>query len=330
MKNIPIIDISTFRNGDADARAAVAEQVDRACRDIGFIILKGHGISRDVFSRVHDMAEAFFNLPQDVKDQYEKAQGSFYGYYQMESSALAYTLDDVEAAPDLREAFASNRPDIETGDPYFRSDAVKDLGYAIKFPKEIDNFHTAWTETYYTFADLGHDIMQMFAAALKQPADHFDSMLTHHASNLAVFKYPPQPKPAKDGQLRCGAHTDYGSLTIVHSDWSIPGGLQVQSADGTWMDVPNVEDSLVINIGDMMQRWTNDRWVSTMHRVGNPDSDVAQTSTRQSLVFFYNPNQDGVVETIPTCIDEARPAKYQPITVSDHFLMKMGKMVEGQ
>lgn len=330
MKNLPIIDISKFRDGSPGERTAVAKQVDQACRDIGFIVLTGHGISKETLSHAHSIADGLFDLPQETKSKYEKAEGSFYGYYEMESSALAYTLDDTESLPDLREAFASNRPDLETGDPYFRSDAVKDMGYDIPFPEEVADFKETWTKTYYAFADLGHDIMQMFAAALEQPTSYFDHMLTHHASNLAVFKYPPQPKPVPAGQLRCGAHTDYGSLTIVHSDWSIPGGLQIQSPDGSWIDAPDVQDSLVINIGDMMQRWTNDRWVSTMHRVGNPDGQTTTSTQRKSLVFFYNPNQDGVVETIPSCTDENNASKYKPIIVSDHFLMKMGKMVEGQ
>lgn len=323
--HIPIIDMERYRKGDADVRAAVANKVDQACQDVGFIILTGHGVPQSVFSKVHGVAEDFFNLPPETKAKYEKTEGSFYGYYQMESSALAYTLDE-ESAPDLREAFASNRPDIETGDPYFRSEAVKDLGYVISYPEEVADFHQVWTETYYTFAALGHEVMQLFAAALNQPGTHFDAILERHASNLAVFKYPAPTKQPKANQLRCGAHTDYGGLTLVHSDWSIPGGLQIQTKTGDWMDVPAVENSLVINIGDMMQRWTNDRWTSTMHRVGNPDAAAAGASERMSLVFFYNPDQDGIVETIPSCIDADNPARYKPIVVSDHFLMKMGKM----
>lgn len=328
MSELPIIDLSSFRNGDAEARAAVAAQVDQACRNIGFIVLTGHGLSKDLLTSAHKIASDLFELPLATKLKYEKREDSFYGYYQMESSALAYTLDAEDVSPDLREAFASNRPDLDTGDPYFRSDAVKGLGYDIKYPDEVEDFKETWTRAYYAFADLGQEIMGLFAAALKQPTDYFENMLTHHASNLAVFKYPPQSTPVKAGQLRCGAHTDYGGLTIVHADWSTPGGLQIFSPDGEWIDAPNIEDSVIINIGDMMQRWTNDRWVSTLHRVGNPNQEQLQDSNRQSLVFFYNPNQEGVVETIPSCIDGDHPEKYPPIVVSDHFLMKMGKMIE--
>ncbi|MEM8934825.1 MAG: 2-oxoglutarate and iron-dependent oxygenase domain-containing protein [Pseudomonadota bacterium] len=328
MKDLPIIDLSQFRNGDAATRAAVAEKVDQACRDIGFIVLTGHGIPKDVFDAGHRIAGEFFALPLETKTQYERVGESFYGYYQMESSALAYTLDAEDVSPDLREAFASNRPDIETGDPYFRSDAVKNLGYLIQYPQEVERFQETWTDTYYALAELGRDIMSMFAAALKQPPDYFENLLARHASNLAVFTYPPLKGPVKDGQLRCGAHTDYGSLTIVHSDWSIPGGLQILSPSGEWIDAPNVENSVVINIGDMMQRWTNDRWVSTMHRVGNPDDADPEATHRQSLVFFYNPDMEGLVEAIPSCVDADNPSKYKPIIVADHFLTKMGKMIE--
>jgi isopenicillin N synthase-like dioxygenase len=170
--------------------------------------------------------------------------------------------------------------------------------------------------------------MQIFAVALDLPIDFFEPMLSHHASNLALFNYPDQPTRPKRGQLRGGAHTDFGSLSIVHSDWTIPGGLQVQTKAGSWMDVAAPRDAFVINIGDMMARWTNDRWVSTLHRVANPETSSARSYRRQSVIFFHVPNQDALVECIPSCRDADNPPKYKPITVGEHHLMKMGKMFE--
>ena len=127
--------------------------------------------------------------------------------------------------------------------------------------------------------------------------------------------------------MRGGAHTDYGSLTLVNADWSIPGGLQVYT-DNQWIDVQAKPGTFVVNIGDMMQRWTNDKWVSTLHRVANPPAESANTSRRLSLVYFHIPNPDVMVECVPRCKDAEQPAKYAPISIGDHHLMKMGKMKE--
>ncbi len=325
---IPVIDISGFGDGTEKQCVDIGKAVDRACRDIGFLVIQGHGIAPTIVDDLHDAGRRFFDLPKAVKSTYETGPESYYGYNPMASSSLAYSLDDEQAKPDLREAFASSRPDIKTGDPFFRSDAVKDLGFDIDYPPEIESFHNIWIDYYYAMSDLGLQIMQIFAVALDQPPKFFDSALTRHASNLALFNYPEQDRSPDDGQLRGGAHTDFGSLTIVHSDWSIPGGLQVQAPGGGWMDVPNVPGAFVINIGDMMARWTNDRWVSTLHRVANPDAEAGRSTRRQSTVFFHNPNFDALVACIPSCQNENNPPKYKPITVGEHHLMKMGKMFE--
>ena len=220
----------------------MAQQVDHACREIGFLVIEGHGVTNEIVGALHNAGRNFFDLSEETKRKYETGPESYYGYNPMASSSLAYSADTAEAKPDLREAFASCRPDIATGDPYFRSAAVKDLGYDIAYPTEVEDFHKIWTSYYYAMSDLGAQIMRIFAVALDMAPDFFESMLTHHASNLALFNYPAQSEAPEQGQLRGGAHTDFGSLTIVHSDWSIPGGLQVQSADG-WMNVPNVKNN---------------------------------------------------------------------------------------
>ena len=123
------------------------------------------------------------------------------------------------------------------------------------------------------------------------------------------------------GQLRCGAHADYGSLTIVSSDTDV-GGLQVLGKDGTWSDVPCIPGTFVINLGDLMAEWTNDRWRSTLHRVVNPPRVEAESS-RLSLLFFQQPNYDAVIECLPSCTDEANPPRYGTITSGAHVARKI-------
>lgn len=135
--------------------------------------------------------------------------------------------------------------------------------------------------------------------------------------------YPPQTSPPLPGQLRRGAHTDFGSLTILYQD-AAPGGLQVQTAVGDWRDVPPVGGSFVVNLGDLMAAWTNDRWVSTMHRVVNPSTDVAATR-RLSIAFFHQPNFDTIIECIPTCLAPGGRPRYEPVTSGQWLIDKLSK-----
>ena len=130
--------------------------------------------------------------------------------------------------------------------------------------------------------------------------------------------YPALEAPPVPGQIRAGAHSDYGSLTILSTE-DRPGGLQVFNSAGEWVDVPIIEGTFVINIGDLMARWTNDAWVSTLHRVANPPDDAGAESRRQSVVFFHNPNYDAAVSCIPTCLAPGAEPKYAPTTSGEHL-----------
>jgi isopenicillin N synthase-like dioxygenase len=166
--------------------------------------------------------------------------------------------------------------------------------------------------------------MRLFAMALDLDEFWFDDKIDKHMTNFVVSNYPDQPHELPEGQLRAGAHTDYGSLTIIKAE-DKPGGLEVLDSEGRWRPVPMVPGTFVVNLGDLMARWTNDHWVSTMHRVVNPPRDKAIGSRRQSLIFFHQPNYDAIIECLPSCLDNGR-AKYAPITSGEHLLMKMQKM----
>ena len=155
---------------------------------------------------------------------------------------------------------------------------------------------------------LAIDLMRLFALALDLPERYFDSSVDRSISRLRVRNYPAPAETPEPGQLRAGAHSDYGSLTILKTE-DRPGGLQVLGKDGAWLDVPHLPGCFVVNIGDMLARWTNDRWVSTLHRVVNPPPDRVAESRRQSVVFFQNPNYDAVVSCLPSCVDGANPAE---------------------
>lgn len=326
---IPTLDISGF-TGCADANSlAIAREVNRACEDIGFLVIEGHGVPRQVVEKLDDCSRRFFDLPLETKHSYFASDDTYFGYKGMKHAALAYSLDIDDAKPDLREQFGSGRPDYpELTDDYYRKGMGVEFRSDIRWPQEVANFQVAWANYYNAMASLSEKIMRIFAVALDMPPDYFDRMLDKHVSSLGVYNYPEQKDKPEEGQLRGGAHTDFGSLTIVHADWSAPGGLQVFTKNREWMDVPAKQGTFAINIGDMMERWTNDRWVSTLHRVANPPGSFVGNTRRQSIIFFHIPNYDAIVECIPSCADSENPARYEPISVGNHHLMKMGKMFD--
>ena len=166
--------------------------------------------------------------------------------------------------------------------------------------------------------------MKLFAVGLALPENFFQDKIDRHISMFRVLSYPNQLQEPEPGQLRAGAHSDYGSLTIVRVE-NKPGGLQVCNRAGAWVDVPFVPDSFVVNIGDLMMQWTNDTWISTLHRVANPPREQAGDSLRQSLVFFHQPNYDAVVSCLPGCLAPGEVPKYPPISSGDHLRNKFVK-----
>src|SRR5262249_4235264 len=180
-------------------------------------------------------------------------------------------------------------------------------------------------QTYYQAIDAtGQALLRVFAEALKLDREFFVEKYVGHQSALQIIHYPAQGTPPLPGQLRSGAHTDYGVITILAiQERDTPGGLQVRMRDGSWADVIAPADSLIINIGDLMMRWTNDFWLSNVHRVVNPPVNAATGSGRISLAFFYNPKPDIVVECVPTCLPRGDQPRYAPVTVEDYLLTKI-------
>jgi isopenicillin N synthase-like dioxygenase len=158
-------------------------------------------------------------------------------------------------------------------------------------------------------------MLHIFAVALGLPEDWFDDKVDRHLGTLAANHYPEQPTAPAPGQLRVRAHVDFSTLTILYQD-DAPGGLQIHQRGVGWIDVPAVPGSFVVNLGDLMGRWTNDHWVATPHRVVNPPADQAMTR-RFSLPFFHLPNHDAVIEVIPTCVSEDRPARFAPVLAGE-------------
>jgi isopenicillin N synthase-like dioxygenase len=317
---VRVIDVAPYLAGGPAGKARVADQVDAACRETGFLVITGHGVPERLIAEVDRVARDFFDLPRDEKMLVQRpAKDVTRGYIPIEGESVGRSRG-ADVPGDLNESFMIGPVDVpETA--YFRGPAAGKHFHPNLWPERPAAMQPTLTEYFRTMGGLATELMRIFALALRLDEHFFDDKIDRHISRLRIRNYPAQETTPKPGQLRAGAHSDYGSLTILRTE-DQPGGLQVADGEGGWLDVPILPGCLIVNLGDAMQRWTNDVWVSTLHRVVNPPRAQALSSRRQSLVFFHNPNYDAPIECLPSCRDEAGGAKYEPVTSGDYLRMK--------
>jgi isopenicillin N synthase-like dioxygenase len=325
VRDFPIIDISAVQTASAGAMKNLGSQVEEICRQTGFLAIVGHGVPREVVGAAWDASRAFFDLPVERKLATKMPYVGYpYGYSPLQAEALAQSLG-TETPPDLKESFSIgplHQP------PHTGNEPDADFRFATNlWPQEPAVFRAAWSAYYVAMGELAARIMRLFAAALHLPAEFFAGVIDNPISAMRALNYPHQPVPPQPGQLRAGAHSDYGSLTILLAE-AAPGGLEIRTADGQWQPVPIVPDAFIVNIGDLMARWTNDHWVSTLHRVVNPPADPRGSTRRQSIAFFHQPNWDAEIACIPTCIAPGESAKYPPVKSGEHLMQKFRRTVK--
>lgn len=287
---VPVIDLSSMHT--ADGRAAIARAIGTACETSGFFVIVEHGVTHELIDRMYATTLDFFQLPRAEKDRVLATAETGGLRYQAGSAAKSMGRD---TPTDLCEIFSCN----VLGDrrPEFRAqfgDAPLPWTRANRWPRNPAGFRNTWSEYTHAMERLAADLMELFALALGLEREFFADKIDQHISTVvANYYYPPTGAPLP-GQLRKGAHTDWGSLTILYQDDI--GGLQVRHGDN-WRDVPFVPGSFVINIGDMMAFWTGGRWVSTVHRVCNPPHGAS--NARVSIPFFHLPNYDAQIDPLP-------------------------------
>ncbi len=318
---IPVVDLS----GDP---ARVGREVDDACREVGFFTVVGHGVPDAAADAAWTAGRAFFDLPlQQRMAVAMPTPGYPYGYCPLSAETLARSLGDV-SPPDLKETFAVGpvdpppRPVYEMEDPDERAIYSPNLWPDSGLP----DLRPAWEAYYRVMADLAARLMEAFARGLGLPAEFFRPFIDRHGSAMRMVNYPHQADPPPAGALRAGAHTDYGTLTILRQD-DAPGGLEVEDTAGNWVPVPFRPGSFVVNVGDLLARWTNDRWRSTLHRVVNPPPGAAASNRRTSLPFFHNANWDARVECLPTCLAPGEAPRHQPVLAGAHLMAKFRRTV---
>ena len=298
----------------------MARQIDEACCDIGFFTIAGHGVPDAVVRHLREAAHAFFALPPDEKLRAAHPEpGTPRGYHALAGEALAHANDDPLrgsdqpiAPPDLKEFFHVGPVDA-TDDPYFTSERGRPFFLPNLWPTRPAGFRDAAIAYYRTMDRLVVLLMHLAALALGLEERFFDDKVTRSIGTMRLNYYPRQLTPPAHGQLRAGAHTDYGSITVLNGE-DVPGGLQVRTRGGDWIDVHTPPEHFVINIGDLLMRWTNDRWLSNLHRVVNPPLADGLNAPRLSIAFFNHPNYDVVIE----CLAPPGEARYPPVLSGDY------------
>lgn len=314
---VPTIDI------DRDPKV-VGREFDETLREVGFFQIVGHGVPDAVADACWNAARAFFDEPLEAKLAVEREEGGLYGYFPMLSESLAQSLDAM-APGDLKESFNMG-PGVHPG--HSPVDEVESsLFQPNRWPASPPEFCDAWEAYFAAMKQLSARLLGMFAHGLDLPEDFFADKIDKSPSALRAINYPEQDAPPLDGQLRAGAHTDYGTLTILRQELGRAGLQVLDTKTDTWVDIPPTEGAFVINIGDLMARWTNDRWTSTLHRVINPDAGGDVSTRRQSMPFFHNANYSALIECLPSVLGPGEAPKYEPVLAGPHLAGKSHKAV---
>lgn len=285
----PSFDLGAYEASSGIERFRAADLLDMTCRESGFLVLNGHGVPQAVIDAQFAAVSAFFALDPSEKAKVAAPYSGYpYGWLGPLAEALARSKGE-HTPPDLKESFNGGPLHVPEG---IGDQDAYDFCYQPTLWPDIPGFRAAWEAYYRHMEALAARIMRAFAEALQLESGYFDPYIRQPISALRALHYPPTGNRREAGQQRAGAHTDYGTLTILLPQ---PGssGLQIRMG-GSWVDVPAPPGAFVINIGDLMARWTADRWVSTLHRVvarpGQPD--------RLSLAFFHQPDWEAEIRPL--------------------------------
>ena len=319
MEHVPLIDLAPARAGGTADRRRIAGLVDQACVEIGFFAIIGHGVPDSVGRDLRDAAHRFFAQPLAVKRRASPAdERTPRGYHALGGEALS-AANDAVAPTDLKEFYHIGPVDVGD-DGYYTGAKGRQFFLPNIWPDEPPGFRSAAIAYYRAMHQLVGVLMRLTALGLGIQETFFDDKVNRSIGTMRLNYYPRQVRPPLPGQLRAGAHTDYGGLTILNGE-DVPGGLQVLTRSGRWIDVRTAPDQFVVNIGDLLMRWTNDRWLSTMHRVVNPPLAEGRNAPRLSIAFFNHPNWDVTIE----CLAPAGEARYAPVMSGDYRDLKYAK-----
>lgn len=298
LDHVPAVDLTPLRSGGDTA--AMAARIAHALGNIGFMYVTGHGVAQDVTARAFAAAEAFFALPEEDKTALHITGSgpALHGY-----TGFFGETNDPGRSRDLKEIFDLGR---EAADG-----RVRPFFGPTPWPPSLPEFRADMMAYHDAMLDLARQIMAGIALSLGLAEDHFAPLMQEPIGIQRMLHYPPQARVDDDSLIGIGAHTDYGCLTILAQDDA--GGLQVMNRDGVWIEAPPVPDAFVINVGDMLQRLTNDRYLANLHRVINVSG-----RDRYSLPFFFDFDAETVVAPLAACTGPDSPPRYAPVVCGEH------------
>ena len=312
VETIPIIDIAPLLHGTSGDRRNAAADIGTACRDIGFFAVTNHDVPAELIARTFAVCAEFFAMPTEVKAEIAIEQSSCHrGWFSMGGE----NLDPARQAEagDFKEG-------VKIGQDLPLNHRLVLDGIALhgpnQWPTDPAGFTPTLREYFGVMCSLARRVVSAFALVLELPEHYFDQFFTTPMATAGPLHYPPHNGVITDRRLGAGAHTDYGAVTLLAQDDT--GGLQVRNVSGRWLDVPPLPEAFVVNVGDMMARWTNDLFTSTVHRVINTSG-----RERYSIPFFFDPNYDADVTALTSCVSGDRPARYAPTTGLGHLLERI-------
>jgi isopenicillin N synthase-like dioxygenase len=304
---IPGLDLGPYLRGEPGALRPLAEALRETSENVGFFYIDNHGVPQETIDRAFEASRRFHALPVEHKMETPINYDNV-GYMGLNASMQRHSKVEVARKPNYNASFFMKRdrtpddPDVIAKKPY------RGLN---QWPRDLPGFREAAVAYQNAVEKLGLSMLPVVASSLDLPGDFFAGYFNPAQYTLRMLHYPVRDETQLD-QFGTGAHTDGGFLTFLIQNGV--GGLQIRKANGEWFDAPVLPGKYLVNSGDMMRRWTNDRYLSTPHRVLNI-SGVA----RYSMAFFFDPHLDRVLECLPTCTDAGNPPKYAPITYGQYL-----------
>jgi isopenicillin N synthase-like dioxygenase len=308
MNNIPSVDLADFLSDNSARKQKFVNEIGRAYEEIGFVSLKNHFLNDNLVDNLYTEVKSFFSLPVETKKNYEiEGLGGQRGYV---SFGKEHAKGKKEG--DLKEFW------------HFGQVPEADANLSENYPenvivKELPEFNTTGMEAYRMLEKTGIYVLRALALYIGLDEFYFDYWATNGNSILRPIHYPPITEEPK-GAIRAGAHGDINLITLLMGASS--GGLQVLRKDGEWIDAIPQEDELVINVGDMLERHTNNKLRSTIHRVVNPPKEQ-WANPRYSIPFFMHPRGDMKLNCLVACIDERHPKAFEDITAGEFLQQRL-------
>ncbi|MCK0132477.1 isopenicillin N synthase family oxygenase [Flavobacteriaceae bacterium F08102] len=308
MKNIPSVDLADFLSGDSKRKAQFVSHIGKAYEDIGFVALKNHFLSDQLVDQLYREIKRFFDLPVETKKSYEiEGIGGQRGYVSFGKESAKGKKEG-----DLKEFW-------HFGQYVEDNEQLKAMYPDNVTVRELPNFNTVGKETYKMLEKTGIYVLRALALFLNLDEHYFDPYVKNGNSILRPIHYPPITSEPKNA-VRAAAHGDINLITLLMGAQG--KGLQVKNLKGEWLDAIAAPDELIINVGDMLSRLTNNRLKSTIHRVVNPPKEHWGTS-RYSIPFFMHPISDMPLNCLENCIDDTHPKLYEDITAGEFLTERL-------